>query len=215
MCCDRVIKDQPHIQWIDNFSKIYFSKVPNVQQGTFKDALWTGIANKKYTGPNDIDLAVVRDDNNNVIHGMPSHYALWENLGALYSEFKETDGEGMEYLQHSWVEKLDVDNVPLRPEVSKSRYPRLHASLLKSVSSLDHMIPEKLKKDNIGSNIGLFKVLRSILDDVEGARVKRYRVVLSDIDIYWRIMKVYEIYCFCVFPLLLSMNQNIVIQCFR
>ena len=63
---------------------------------------------------------------------------------------------------------------------------------------MDHMIPEKLLKDNIGSNIGLLKVLRSIVDEVDTARVKRYRVLLSDIDIYWRIMKVCsELFMLC------------------
>ena len=194
----RILKDTPHVQWIDNFSKVYLSKVPRVSRGTFKDSLWTGIANKKYTGNDNIDLSVIRDENKQIIHAMPSQLELWDNLDVFYSEMKKTDREGMEYFRHSWVKKLDVDNVPLRPTVNERRYPELHSSLLKSVSSMDHMIPEKLLKDNIGSNIGLLKVLRSIVDEVDTARVKRYRVLLSDIDIYWRIMKVCsELFMLC------------------
>jgi hypothetical protein len=57
-------------------------------------------------------------------------------------------------------------------------------------NKLDVLVPERLSKENVGSNIGLLEILKDISTEMAGRRVKRYRVVMSDINIHDRIMKV-------------------------
>jgi hypothetical protein len=55
-------KETPHVTWIDNFSKIRAVVNPNMNSGTYKLCLWTGIAQFKYHGTAVISTLVKRTD---------------------------------------------------------------------------------------------------------------------------------------------------------
>jgi hypothetical protein len=67
----RLLKDDTHVQWIDNFSKTYRSVNPNMWKGAYSNCLWTGYANKVYIGEKSVDLSVKYDDEKKIIPVMP------------------------------------------------------------------------------------------------------------------------------------------------
>jgi hypothetical protein len=165
-------------------------------KGAYKSCLWTGIANRQYHGTKHIDMRLKYDDQMSIIPGMPDN--LWEWEDEFLALYQRVDQESMEYLSRSLLVKFSVDSVPLRPVVSEEKYPKVYASLHGMNNKLDVLVPERLSTHNAGSNIGLLKILKEISVELDGRRVKRYRVIMSDINIHDRIMKVTFIVFFVV-----------------
>jgi hypothetical protein len=191
MWCVRYIKDGPHVQWIDNFTKNYNRKKPDLTVGSYSACLWTGIANRIYTGDTLIDLGVKYALDFSIVPVMPPTLdVFWEQLPVFTEQMAVIDREGMYYARRSFVDRFKVNNVPLSPHVDEKTNPTVHKMLAKKVDSIDKLVPERLMPDNIGSNLGLIKVMRSIITELMAARAKKYRVIMSDVAIFNPILKV-------------------------
>jgi hypothetical protein len=179
------------VQWIDNFSKNYNRKKPDMTIGSYSACLWTGIANRVYTGDAVVNLGVKYALDFTIIPAMPPTLEVfWEQLPIFIAQMAVIDRDGMYYAQHSFVDKFKVNNIPLSPHVDEKTNPVVHKMLAKKVDAIDKLVPERLMTANIGSNLGLIKVMRSIITEVMAARVKKYRVIMADCAIFSPILKV-------------------------
>ena len=160
-------------------------------KGSYSACLWTGIANRVYSGDPVIDLGVKYAVDGAIVSAMPPTLdVFWEQLPIFMSQMTVIDGEGMEYSKRSFVERFKVNNIPLSPHVDEKTDPNVHKMLAKCVDAIDKLVPERLITANIGANLGLIEVMRSIITEVMDARPKKYRVIMSDVAIVNPILKV-------------------------
>ena len=174
------------MQWIDNFSKTYRSTMPSMERGTYSSCLWTGIANRKYTGRLDISMEYKFTQGGQLITAMPPD--LWQNESKFLDLYKTMDDAPEDYLQYSLCQSWNISNVPPKPKIDEIKYPRLSVNS-KKCRRLDNMIPERLSRYNMASNEDTLLLVREILEETN-TRVKRYRVILSDINIFDKLIKV-------------------------
>ena len=177
--------------------------------GTFSSCLWTGIANRVYSGESIIDLGQKHAMDGSIVSAMPPTVnEFWARLPVFVNQMALIDREGMFYSKNSFVEKFQVNNVPLSPHVDENTNPVVFKMLEKHVDALDKMIPERLMTANIGSSIGLLAVMRSIITEIKNQRVQKYRVVLSDVAIFNPILKVIVQNFFTIYDLILTIYIN-------
>ena len=115
---------------------------------------------------------------------------LWGNEDEFVALYTDVDKQTRNYLPTSLIVKLKVTSVPLTPRVDEEKYPKLYASIKGVTHRLDALIPELISRHNIGSNVGLLLLLRGIWTELDAQRSKKYRVIMSDINIFDRIIKV-------------------------
>lgn len=160
--------------------------MPSMKRGTYSSCLWTGIANRKYTGGLDISLEYKHTDNGQLVTAMPPD--LWQNEIRFLDLYQDMDESPEDYLQSSLCVSWNISNVPPKPKIDERKYPQLVVKA-KRCRRLDNMIPERMTKYNMASNEDTLLLLREILEETK-TRVKRYRVVLSDINIFDKLIKV-------------------------
>ena len=184
------IKEKPHVTWVDNFSKIYAVKTPNIRSGSYVKCLWTGYAHRScHLPPGDFNMNIPVV-NNELLNIMPSLKELKDEHVVIMDAMKAVDRAGMLYYNESICLKYNANGVPLKINVTERQEPVLYNVMKRN--SVYAMTPEKMSDINIGTNKGLLKILRELLDESEGMRPKQYRILNTDINIYQRIMKVYQ-----------------------
>ncbi len=97
------------------------------------------------------------------------------------------------YYETSFVHKWKVNNVPLKPAAHKVSNPKWRQALRDRVDDLDTMHPRELMALNIGSNIGLARVVRRHYEDRKqdkDGECKTYSAFNVDCNIFDRIIKV-------------------------
>ena len=57
-----IVDSEPHIIWIDNFSKLYLARMIDMEKHHLQKLLWSGIAVKRFVFPDEVSDAVMRDD---------------------------------------------------------------------------------------------------------------------------------------------------------
>jgi hypothetical protein len=118
---------------------------------------------------------------------------------------RDIDELGMNVLDTSICTRYNVNNVPCKPVVDIVAEPALHAVLQQRGDGMRNLYPQCLIKANIGKNTHLLRIMRQRLEEVEAARPQRYGIVLADIDIFCRCLKVIFV---CVYPSLISITYN-------
>jgi hypothetical protein len=187
------VQDGPHTRWVDNFSKAIGRQLPNIEIGTWADCLWSGVALKKYTGLSNITMDLLHDVNGDIVPAMPRQ--LTDN-GAVETAMQlfTSNTITLEYYATSMVTQFSVQNVPLKPLWFNVTNPKWKAFLKSEADLLSNMYPQSLLALNIGSNLGLARIMRNHYvsegQDVEG-KCLRYTAFNSDIDIFNRILKVF------------------------
>jgi len=186
-CLCRQIAEVPHVIWMDNFSKTYIRKVPKFEQtnSAWHDCLWTGVAMKKWEGDATTSLHVTRE-NGTIIPAMPDTLFDPALLSKLATWVNFTDTKGM-FLYNSSISKL-ATRIPV--EVDSVTEPDLFANMKKLHHGLGNLYPIELQQLNIGDKRGFVRVFRKHLEEVMNSRPKRYSVVMADVDIFPKILKV-------------------------
>ena len=184
----RELKEKPHLIWLDNFAKLYYSSKPTIKHGSHQNCLWTGVATVQWDGWSNISLDVVSYPDGSEMSAMPL------NMGTSYMNqhvkglLRAADANGDFHLDNSIVRRYNVNNVPCKPVPDMIREPGLHALLTRSPDGLNHWYPNHLLETNIASNTGLFQILRDYVEEAEQSG--KYLILLVDINIFNRICKV-------------------------
>jgi hypothetical protein len=184
----RQLAEVPHVIWMDNFSKTYIRKVPNFEHknSAWHDCLWTGVALKKWEGDATITSLEVTRENGTIIPAMPDTLFDPALLSKLATWVKFTDAKGM-FLYDSSISKY-ATRTPV--EVDPVTEPDLFATMKRRQHGLGNLYPIELQQHNIGDKRGFTRVFRKYLNEVLNSRPKRYSVVMADVDIFPKILKV-------------------------
>ena len=192
----RLMGLDPHTVWLDNFSKIYGCRFPNIDKGAWTNCLWTGIALHKYLGATRVTMDIIRDANGNDVPAMPDNvFAMVAMLQEVWMAYKAT----LDYRRHSLVSKWKVSCVPLKPQAENMPEGIWKQAIEQDVNTLRPLYPKAILPINIGSNLGLARIMRSHYIDnhqdvVETRRDPRpcgkYTAFNADIDIFRRTLKV-------------------------
>lgn len=164
-------------------------KIPNIDIGAWKDCLWTGVAIKKYNGP-DMDMRLVFKPDGSMQPAMPDDlYAYVPTLKEMFKAFRVTGS----YQPQSLVSRFQVNNVPLKPDYRRVNNNKWRSALQSDLDKLQHMYPKKLIALNIGRNDALGKIIRGHYEEnkqhMEG-QCDRYSALNTDENIFMRILKV-------------------------
>ena len=190
-----IVDSEPHIVWIDNFSKLYLARMIEMEKHHLQKLLWSGIAVKRFVFPDEVSDAVMHDDTGFVIPAVaadPFKYLLRLSL-LLSSMTQDHEGEPLKLLDGSLMRKWSAQSVPLLPDVTK-----MHSSLRDAVLAgndrMGNFFPLGLSKENVGSNVGLSKIMRKFYIDrkMNEPACARYSTFSMDVNIYDRVLKVHN-----------------------
>ncbi len=185
---DREKQEVPHVINTDNFDADIAAYLPTSRKGAYHACHWSGRAISVHPDPGNITLDFVYDADHNPIPAMPpSLFAdpIWNNMIA---RMKQMDAEGSRYKENSFVQLFNINNIPLKPKVDARQYPELHRLLAESRDGLQDFFPIGMEDHNPGSNKGLSRLLRQIVD--ENGSATQYRILVTDVNPYHRMLKV-------------------------
>ena len=173
----------PCVVWLDNFSKTLARQHPTVERGVYTPMLWTVSAVKTLHASVARSTELVFDDDG-VISAMPptllgDHANLTEYLTIRMSS--ESMFDTALCVAHSI--KRVPPKLPDDAWVSQEDRERV----ADSVDGLTRFHPLEILQHNIGSNEGLMRVIRH-MDTILAP--DRYAVIVVDINIYMRLLKV-------------------------
>lgn len=164
----------PHIVWLDNYAHFLKVNAPKMSTQMWRECQWAvcgiisqhSLANQEFLRRRE------------GVHVMPSRDDVLEknNNEATLSYFKAREDQPSECFETSV--SRNVNRVPIK-----------RAGPASTQADEDRFfIPKGIYGNNIGSNQGLLKLLMATRRDEEG--LPNYPVLLVDVNIYWRIMKV-------------------------
>jgi hypothetical protein len=185
----RLVKLNPHVIWWDNFSKFKAYQIPTLDKGTYNQMLWTG---KALRIPRTyVSMQCHTYDNGDIIPAMPDDLFLEaDNMMEFFCGVNEGDA----MLQHdeSLLTQLNVQRVPLMPDVTKVTNEKHKAAINDRHDALDNLCPEGIDPRNIGSRIGFLSLMKEHcqeqlqFDDI----CDEYSIFNLDVDIFNRCLKV-------------------------
>ena len=186
----RVVEEGPHTIWIDNFSKIMGCRIPSIDVGAWRNCLWTGIAVRKYNGTEPVSMELMQTEEGQVIAAMPND--PFEYVARLTTLWKANRAKGS-YFAQSFAHKWNINNAPVKPVLHRVVDQRHHATLSGTNSRLLTLHPREIVAENIGSNIGLGRIMRTVYEDNKqhNGECKKYIAINADINIFERVMKVH------------------------
>lgn len=178
-----VINEQPNVIWLDNFSKTLARQHPTVERGVWTPMLWTVAAVKRLHPSVRVSMDLVYDGED-VHSAMPltivgdpdelhAHITSQMTVSSMYDEamcvIHNVRRVPPKLPSDSWAHQVDIDRMS------------------ESVDGLHRFHPIEVNKHNIGANEGLMLVLKDLeLMLAPG----RYAVVVADVNVYMRILKV-------------------------
>ena len=190
----RQVASQAHVIWLDNFSKNFRMQLINISKAALRDALWTGVALREYA-PDDVSLDIVHRRGFEV-SAMPERpFADLHFMLQTLVQVTEDEGEMPHLYDSSLMRMWGVNSVPVTPRREKLPADTL-AALRRAPDRLSNFYPTGLMKMNVGSNIGLARVMKQLLIDHGHLPVDpdnnpaKYMVMTVDINIFDRIIKV-------------------------
>lgn len=164
----------PHVLWLDNYAHYLKVNAPTISKQMWRECLWSvcGIISMHSLA----DQQFLRKRPGVIV--MPSRDEILtqaSNIAAL-SYIKKREQQSTICFETS--RSRDVTRVPIKPESAESA----------RADDDRFFIPKGIFKSNIGSNTGMLKLLMDTRR--EEARLPNYTVLLVDVNIYWRIIKV-------------------------
>ena len=181
------LKDQPNVMWLDNFSKIYATGFQTTDGGAWRDCLWSGVGIRVFQG-SGVDLAI-RDG----VPAMPDDLFSEAAVSKLTRMMARCDAKFWDRLRNSLVNRYDVRNVPLKPDIDKVEA-RYVDALKESRDGMKSFYPLRISPINIGSNRGLVKILAGIWEEHKHSHnMSNYQYVTADCNIFWRACRVSKI----------------------
>ena len=174
----------PCVIWLDNFSKTLARQHPTVERGVYTPMLWTVAAIKTLHASVRSDTELVFNEEG-LISAMPSTL-LGDHANLLEYFTSRMNSESM--FDTALCIAHNIKRVPpkLPDEAWVSQEDRERVA--DSVDGLTRFHPLGILKHNIGSNEGLMRVIKYI-DAILAP--DRYAVIVVDINIYMRLLKVH------------------------
>jgi len=183
----RQLMSQPHVIWIDNFSKSYAVAMQSIDKGAYSSCLWTGKAMKLYNGPT---VDVIRTQ-----EAMPGNLLTFELMSDVSGRLIDLTEHGWFYSSGSVVQRYKVTSVPLKPVVDYKTETKLHQTLAESPDGVKHFHPLGILEDNVSSNRGLLAILKDMDQKHRRAMAKQdaadnYTFMSVDCNIFLRVAQV-------------------------
>lgn len=164
--CLRIIQEeQPFSCWVDNFSHSYKFGVPSVTRGVWTACLWTVWGTISVNRP----LEVIKLDS--LKPAMPTDLLSAEGLDVLFKQY-------LDILRSSW-HRFDISVSRKARRIPLGDLPSTKATKFS---------PFRLTGENPASNIGLGHIILRYID--ENKWTKTYKILLVDINLYQRLLKV-------------------------
>lgn len=158
----------------------------------WSNCLWTGVALIKFQ-PRDgvtIDTTLRIDDDGDVFPAMPDD--IMSTLPDCARKFERVLRSRHLKYATSLCTIMGVTSNPIKPHVGEAN-PEVQDYLDLSSDGLGNFYPDKLLKLNIGSNLGLLRVLREFYENrllhVDGIETD-YHFITCDVNIYTRTLRV-------------------------
>ena len=180
---------EPHVLWVDNFSKVFRKSIPTVDRGTYNSCLWTGYA-AFVIKDSIVQTSLLTDHNRQIIYGMPNDLCSVDGVRRVKEGIAHVHSDIRSHYERSLVLQYDICNIP--PKIDTKVHVDMKDVVDHKKNSTENVHPVKLFKKNIGSNEGLVSVLSDIAVTygmVDGS-CNDYVMLNVDENIYWRIMKV-------------------------
>ena len=137
-----------------------------------------------------VDLTMVVE-NGDVVPAMPDDFMLHIEK---FKENMELFGKKAQLAKQSEAWRKGVNNVPLKPDPRKYEPGPVRTALEANIDGLQNTVPVCITGENIGSNQGFLDVVlrewREHQARNEASGVKKYLVLLADINIFDRLIKV-------------------------
>ena len=191
----------PYVMWIDNYDSMFRTRIANIKQNSYRDCHWTGVAVRKHLG--NVDVSVVRDHNNGIVPAMPPdplvfagrvvEMVLIGSIGRLTGDGR-TVREVPDLYSTSLMVTWGVDRVPLKPSIRNPNVPqRYRDAIRRAPDSLGNFYALGMIGENIGSNLGLARVMRQFYDSNElgNDTSTRYYAMSMDKNIHKRKLRVH------------------------
>ena len=134
-----------------------------MEKHTLQSLLWTGLAVKRFAYPAEVSDAVMRDPAGLIIPAVatdPFKY-VQQLLSLLLQMTQDKEGEYPRLLSNSLMVKWDAKTVPLQPVVAKM-HSSLRPAVLAGNDRMANFYPLGMSRENIGSNVGLSRIMRKI-----------------------------------------------------
>ena len=168
-------------------------RLADTARAMLADALWTGVAVRKYAGSVPIDMRCVHSDGY-FVPAMPLNpWSKMKDVLTMLDTLCSTAGRMSMLFEGSKMNVWGVITIPITPSTHNLPAEVL-ARLATTPARLHNFYPKGLLPHNIGSNEGLAKVMRIQMQDMgllpPGAPPTKYSVMLSDINIFDRVIKV-------------------------
>ena len=187
MMFDRALMAQPHVLWIDNFSKSYAVAMQSIDSGAYSSCLWTGQAMKIYNGP-PVDITRTQT-------AMPDNLLSVGLVSDVSQQLLDLEADSWFYLSQSVVHRYRVTSVPLKPVVDRVTDVNLHQTLSESRDGVKHFYPLGILEDNVSSNRGLLAILKKMDREHRQRLAKQgasdhYTFMTVDSNIFLRVAQV-------------------------
>ena len=121
---------------------------------------------------------------------MPSLVELMDEFKEVTIELRKVDSDGMDWYDQSLCHTLNANTVPIIPDVDMREQGDLYEPLRQTGDSSIFFAPDRLVNHNVGQNRGMLLVFRELIDNINAERRKQYKFVISDVNIFIRIIKV-------------------------
>ncbi len=177
--------------WIDNFSKMYRKTTSKMERKLLADALWTGVAIRKYYY-DDVTMNVMRRRGFVVPAMPPDPFGKTGDMLRTMSQLTKVNGEMSLLYDDSLFKIWGCNKIPVQP--LKDNLPEdILERFERCPSRLTDFYPEGLIKINCGSNKGLCQVVLEVLKK-QGQDTPepppKYFAMTADLNIFDRIIKV-------------------------
>jgi hypothetical protein len=161
--------------------------------GSLRKLLWSGIALKRFPFPLEVNDAIMRDAFGAVIPAVATNpFQFFNELYVMMHRMTEFEGNHPRLFANSLMVVWDAQTVPLKPTLMRMNQ-SLRSALLAANDKMANFYPVGLSRENIGSNVGLSKIMRKFYID-KGMHLHsctRYTTFSLDVNIYDRVLKVF------------------------
>jgi hypothetical protein len=162
----------PHVLWIDNFSKILPRSIPRASLESFKACLWTVYGFNQLPGTTNLDL--VYD-----LSALPPQFQTEATKQCFQDVYLQAESEPWQRYDTSISRTLT--RIPLElTSAARDREDNIMA----------RFFPASIRPCNIGANHVLLEILEEYLEAEAKSPVATYQIIMCDINIYNRILKV-------------------------
>jgi hypothetical protein len=186
---------EPHVTWWDNFNNAFAVCMQVLGKDAHMLCNWTGIANRithESVDTSHIDLHLT-------VEAFPADMfdaPRWESLRASI-QFLTEPASVERFSARNWTQIHDVRRVPIKAKVHPTLFPAIHRRSTDGRTGLTNFYPQRMSAENIGSNLGLLRLLRAEHDKQMAlpADERKYKIIVADCNIFLRIVKVSCLRC--------------------